>query len=201
MLLSDYTDKPLYLVRSLPGHGPTRVGQVIEVFARVAHAIAGCPIDAPLAIRLLPPLIRDAVLWAEGVLRSGVIPDLQSIHKGFFEPIFTLFESDLGEETSAMVRRRIGLDGPSETLEKIANDVGLTRERVRQLTAKAVQVLRVRWPEGRFILDNVYALIQTSASEEGQLDLMHKVLDACFALEVTRGSSRSALLRLRALKA
>ena len=93
-----------------------------------------------------------------------------------------------------MVRRRIGVDGPAETLEMIAVDVGLTRERVRQLTAKAAQIFRIRWPEGRFILDNVYTLFQTSPGSEEQLDIMHSILDVCFALDVTRGGTRNDVL-------
>ena len=173
---------------------PRRVGVVLEVFSQIAQTIAGCPTEAPLAIRLLPPLVRDAVSWAEAVLRGGSAPDVQSIREEFLAPLFALIETDLGTETASMVRRRIGLDGPSETLERIAIDVGLTRERVRQITAKATQVIRVRWPEGKYLLDNVYALLQASPDVEEQLDLMHAVLDACFALEVTRGGSRSDVL-------
>ncbi len=192
--LCEYADRPLYEIRTMPGHGPARVGVILDVFHQIAQTIAGCPAEAPLAIRLLPPLVRDAVLWAESVLRDGVVPDVRSICEGFLAPLFALLETDLGAETAAMIRRRIGVDGPVETLEQVAIDVGLTRERVRQITAKAAQIIRVRWPEGKFILDNVYALLQASPEAEEQLDLMHAVLDTCFALDVTRGASRSDVL-------
>ena len=192
--LKEYSDKPLYELRTMPGYGPARLGQILEVFSRIAQTIAACPIVTPLSIRLLPPYVRDAVLWTEEVLRNGSIPDLDEIRERFLKPLFALLEADMGCETTSMVRRRIGLDGPSETLEQIANEVGLTRERVRQITLKAVNVMRIRWPEGRYILDNVYAHLQSSPGCEEQLDLMHSVLDACFALEVTRGSSRSDVL-------
>jgi hypothetical protein len=138
--------------------------------------------------------VRDSVLWAEGVLKEGTVPEVGAIRENFLRPIFTILETDLGSETAAMVRRRIGLDGPAETLEQIANDVGLTRERVRQITMKAALVIRIRWPEGKFILDNVYALFQAAQGAEEQLDLMHAVLDACFAFEVNRGASRSDVI-------
>ena len=192
--LSEYADKPLYEVRSMSGYGPARIGQVLDVFYQIAQTIVHCPTEVTLAIRLLPPLVRDAVLWAEGVLRDGSAPNVRSIREGFLVPLFAFLETDLGTETTVMIRRRIGLDGPAENIEQVASDVGLTRERVRQITAKAAQVIRVRWPEGKFILDNVYALLQASPEAEAQLDLMHMVLDACFALEVTRSVPRSDVL-------
>jgi RNA polymerase sigma factor (sigma-70 family) len=42
-----------------------------------------------------------------------------------------------------VVSRRFGLDGePPQTLEKIGSDLGITRERVRQLEARALRELR-----------------------------------------------------------
>ena len=192
--LIEYADRPLQEIRTMGGHGPVRVGQVLDVFYRIAQTIASCPANTPLAIRLLPPLVRDALLWTERVLHERSLPSVADIRESFLKPLFTLLETDMGPETMAMVRRRIGLDGPAETLEQIAIDVGLTRERVRQIALKAVQVTRIRWPEGKFILDNVYAHFQSSPGCDEQLDLMHAVLDACFALEVTRSGSRSDVL-------
>ncbi len=192
--LIEYADRPLYEIRTMGGHGPARVGQILDVFYRIAQTIASCPADTPLAIRLLPPLVRDALRWTERVLHERAVPSVADIRESFLKPLFTLLETDIGAEAAAIVRRRIGLDGPAETLEQIATDVGLTRERVRQISLKAVQVTRIRWPEGKFILDNVYAHFQASPGCEEQLDLMHAVLDTCFALEVTRGGSRSDVL-------
>ena len=192
--LREYANKSLLELRSMPGYGQGRVGQVIDVFARIAQTIDASQNNAPLAVRLVAPPVRDAVLWAEAVLRNGSVPEVQAIHEGFLAPLFAQLESDVGPETAAMVRRRIGVDGPAETLEEVASDVGLTRERVRQITAKAAQIFRIRWPEGRFLLDNVYAQFQASTGAEAQLEIMHSVLDACFSLEVTRGGSRSDVL-------
>lgn len=192
--LIEYADRPLYEIKTMAGHGPARVGQILDVFYRIAQTIASCPADTPLAIRLLPPLVRDALLWTERILHEQAVPSVADIRESFLKPLFTLLETDMGAETAAIVRRRIGLDGPAETLEQIANDISLTRERVRQITLKAVHVTRVRWPEGKFILDNVYAHFQASPGCDEQLDLMHAVLDTCFALEVTRGGSRSDVL-------
>ena len=52
---------------------------------------------------------------------------------------------DLGNaRLTDIVRRRFGIDGPAETLEQIGEDYGVTRERIRQLESKALEILRRR---------------------------------------------------------
>lgn len=192
--LREYTDRPLSEIREMPAHGPARVQAILDVFAGVTRTLAGCAADSPLAIRPLPPPVRDLILWAEEVLRSNTVPDVVAIRGGFLTPLFALLEADLGSDVTAVVRRRVGGDGPAETLNAVAADLGLTRERVRQIAAKAGEVMAVRWPEGRYLLDNVYAHLQASPGCGPQLDLMHTILDTCFAVELTRGGSRGEVL-------
>ena len=50
---------------------------------------------------------------------------------------------ELGERNAVILRRRFGLDdGEDETLEEIGQDFGVTRERIRQLEAKALEFLQ-----------------------------------------------------------
>ena len=46
------------------------------------------------------------------------------------------------EREQSVIRRRMGLDSPAETLQQIGDDFGVTRERVRQIEAKTVKRLR-----------------------------------------------------------
>jgi hypothetical protein len=46
------------------------------------------------------------------------------------------------EQHRDVIRRRMGLDGNAETLQQIGDHLGITRERVRQIEAKAVNRLR-----------------------------------------------------------
>jgi len=41
-----------------------------------------------------------------------------------------------------VIRRRFGLGGPEQTLQQVAAAMGVTRERVRQIEAKAMSRLR-----------------------------------------------------------
>ncbi len=50
---------------------------------------------------------------------------------------------ELGKRNAVILRRRFGLDdGEEETLEEIGQDFGVTRERIRQLEAKALEFLQ-----------------------------------------------------------
>ncbi len=192
--LSVYTARPLYAVRELPAHGPLRVRVVLDVFAGIAHTLAGCGTKAPLAVRLLHPTVRDLIGWAEGVLRSDTVRDVRGVRDGFVTPLLALLEADLGKGAAAVVRRRAGVDGPRETLHAIALDLGLTRERVRQIEAKAGEAMRVRWPDGRYLLDTVYTHLRAADGGGPHLDLLHSVLDACFAVELVCGRPRAEVL-------
>ena len=192
--LGEYSNKSLDEIWSLPGYGETRVGQVLDVFARVVATIGGCPTDAPLDVRLLPPGVGELIRWAEGVLRDESVPDVRTIRTGFLAPLLALVEADVGPEAAAMVRRRVGADGPAELLRQVGDDVGLTREGVRQIIARAAQALQVRWPEGRFLLDRVYTRFRTACEADESLDILRSALDACFGLDCTRGVSRGDVL-------
>ena len=192
--LDEYAGRSLAEIRSTPGHGPARTGQVAGAFARVAESLAGCRGDAPLALRLMPPYVRDASAWAEGVLRGGTVPAAPEIRAEFLTPLIACLESDLGEEAAGVVRRRIGFDGPAETLEEVAQRLGgVTRERVRQIAVRAGAALQARWAEGRCLLEALHNHFRQSAGSGGQLDLMRATLDTCFALEVGRESREDVL--------
>ncbi len=68
--------------------------------------------------------------------------------------------TELGDALNALeprmrlvLERRYGLDGkPSQTLEDLGNDLGITRERVRQLENKALRELRRSAPALRLYL-------------------------------------------------
>ena len=65
--------------------------------------------------------------------------------------------SQLTEKQCAVVERRFGLDGfEVSTLEEIGNEIGVTRERVRQIQIEAIKRLRKILEKEGFSLDTLY---------------------------------------------
>lgn len=70
-------------------------------------------------------------------------PPATVMNRMLSEDVQNLLETHLTERELYVVRRRFGLDGETQrTLEGIGHDMGVTRERVRQIEAKALQKLR-----------------------------------------------------------
>jgi RNA polymerase primary sigma factor len=70
-------------------------------------------------------------------------PPATVMNRMLSEDVQNMLESHLTERELYVVRRRFGLDGEAQrTLEGIGHDMGVTRERVRQIEAKALQKLR-----------------------------------------------------------
>ena len=65
--------------------------------------------------------------------------------------------SQLTEKQCAVVERRFGLHGYEvATLEEIGNEIGVTRERVRQIQIEAIKRLRHILEKEGFSLDTLY---------------------------------------------
>lgn len=58
------------------------------------------------------------------------------------ELIEVLMSDSLNTLQRTVIRRRFGMDGEAETLEQIAKSMGCTRERIRQIEAKAMRKMR-----------------------------------------------------------
>jgi RNA polymerase primary sigma factor len=71
-------------------------------------------------------------------------PPATALQRMLCEDVNNLLETHLTDRERYVVRRRFGLDGGQQrTLEGIGHDMGVTRERVRQIEAKALNKLRM----------------------------------------------------------
>ena len=91
-------------------------------------------------LRAIP---RVALQFDESYLDDHAPDALESIHVGQRSELLDALVDDLDERQRDIIRRRFGFDGDaSETLEEIGDDYGVTRERIRQIEAKALKQLR-----------------------------------------------------------
>lgn len=75
---------------------------------------------------------------------EGPTPEEIAIANDLAEVLGELVDNIGNERLTDIVRRRFGIDGPAETLEQIGEQYGVTRERIRQLENKALEILRRR---------------------------------------------------------
>lgn len=192
--LRTYTACGLDELETLPGYGPARIRTVLQTLSEVVRAISGIPSDGHLRARLLTEHLHGVASWVDETLRRRTIPDLAQIADRFARPLLAQLELDLSPPVPEVVRRRWGVESPTETFEEIGSAFGVTRERIRQHAAKVAEVLAVRWPEGRHLLDDFYDLLQGASGTSEQLRLVRTILDACFSLNVAKGASRADVM-------
>jgi hypothetical protein len=150
--LSFYAERSLSDIRSMKTHGEKRVRAVVEVFGLVQRAVGGMVPQNSIAVRLSPNFVRPLELWLMAVLGDGPAPTLAEIRAQLAQPLIDQIKLDLGKAVGQLSAERLGLNGPPVSVRDQANNMDLTRARVYQLLEDCTKVLRVRWPEGEWLL-------------------------------------------------
>ena len=89
--------------------------------------------------------VRDLLARLEKALEEGPFSVEAKIDDAADLPLLSAIRRsllDYGERERDIIRRRMGLDAPAETLQQIGETYAVTRERVRQIEAKTVRRLR-----------------------------------------------------------
>lgn len=103
-------------------------------------------LEAATTVSLDEPIGNDE----DGTTRGDLIEDTQSLH-----PDSPLLHDDLRRKLSEVVstlpdrealiiRKRFGLEGDEHSFEELGIELDLSRERIRQLEGKALQILKIR---------------------------------------------------------
>jgi RNA polymerase nonessential primary-like sigma factor len=92
------------------------------------------------------PLDRDAgVSVGDGLADESALSPELVLHNTEIETWVRSWLEELNERQRTVIERRYGLNGRDvATLEELAREIGVTRERVRQIQAEALDKLRAR---------------------------------------------------------
>ena len=101
------------------------------------------------------PLDRDpSVTIAESVTDENAVEPELLLHHGELERYVAAWLAELPERQCRVIERRYGLNGAEiATLDELSREMGVTRERVRQIQAEALDRLRARLAESGFERD------------------------------------------------
>ncbi|NPV08142.1 MAG: hypothetical protein HPY83_09290 [Anaerolineae bacterium] len=124
------------------------VASGIHTVQRLADGAVGDPHSKPEAHEQLRLYTEWLLAQDEGALEREALGlelnpfQREALRRQTLEEIVGAWLSFVGERNTRILRLRLGLQGESQTLEEIGRQLGLTRERIRQLQAKSLRVLR-----------------------------------------------------------
>ena len=152
--LNFYLDQSLGEIRQLKTHGEKRVNVVLEVFHNVHNLLSHIDKAAGLAVRLAPRNIASVEDWMAEAKGRSFTPGLAEVEQNLVEPLLQQLDIDVGDTVSKLARGRLGVGAKAESVRNQSKALGVTRARVYQLLEECNNVMIVRWPEGRRLLDD-----------------------------------------------
>ncbi|MCS7236872.1 MAG: hypothetical protein NZ899_01225 [Thermoguttaceae bacterium] len=151
--LRHYTGRSLPELHKLRVHGDKRVQSILEVFYHI-HRVAGeVPGDAVLGLRLVPRAILQAETWLVNTLADLQNSfTLQAFRDNFISPLLSQLEKDANPVLAQVAEARLDVNPEPNNICQIARRFRLTRARIYQLLREISEIIRVRWPVGRHLL-------------------------------------------------
>lgn len=157
--LAEYAEKSLAQIRRLRTHGEKRINAILEVFCMVHEGVATSVRSETLEIDLVPRFIPPIHRWVVAQLASDTPPQTAELRRQLLNPLLKQLDTDLGDHVARIVGERLRTYDPIPTVKQQADALGVTRARVYQLLEDCGKVMAVRWPEGRWPLEALHALI------------------------------------------
>jgi hypothetical protein len=164
MPLGAYTRYTLCEIRLMKTHGDKRIRAILEVFHSIHSLLANVGTQEHLAVRVTPRLIRHVEDWIERVLVSGSVPGEQEIFQDFVSPLLEQVRIDATQQIVHLAENRLGIGSSMASVRQAARTMGLTRARVYQLLNEINDIMNVRWPAGRRLLQELCDFLQTGAA-------------------------------------
>ncbi|MDA7980337.1 MAG: hypothetical protein MPJ50_16380 [Pirellulales bacterium] len=161
----NYLDASLSEIRSMRTHGEKRVRVIIETFAGLqamlsTQSMALRQAPQPIAVRIVPRFVYPIEDWLTRLLHWRRLVPYERIRRCFVTPILDQLQIDAGDNVIDVVRRRLNLEGAQIPVRNMANELGVTRARVYQLLGEVNEVMRIRWPEGAWLVQQARERIE-----------------------------------------
>ena len=184
--ISTLTRQPFSQLVCQKGFGELKLRQSVSQILSVAFLLNALPVSHhEMRISLLPGAITAANRWLTQLwlAEQETLPDVHAIRIDFLEPLLVQLEKDTNARLGIVARRRIGEGGRQATLREIGNDFAVTSDRIRTLIHQAALVFRIRWSEGRGLLQGACAEVSTRPDASDQRQLLQRIHQVFFAYQ------------------
>lgn len=182
--LGTYAGLSLAEIRRLRNHGAKRLAAIVEVFYHIHCVLRGVGQGQPLAVRILPRWIEMADRWAVQMLQAEEVPPREAIREHLVRPLLEQLRIDADGHVVMLAESRVGLAGTVSSVRQLSRVMGLTRARLYQLLNSISDIMRVRWPCGRYVLYGLRAhfdsLAQRQSSPDPDLREFHAAVELFF---------------------
>jgi hypothetical protein len=173
--LGEYLRYTIDELRSLKTHGDKRVSAVLEVFHLVHGILADSTRSTRVLAQLTPAFVPPIEHWLYRVLSSEALPSVQDVRQHLVLPLLNQIERDAGEIVHRLAAGRLGIEAFPEGVRDQSLELGVTRARIYQLLETCGDVMRVRWPAGRWMFILLTQKLQSRASDSEALELLESL--------------------------
>lgn len=173
--LDEYLRCTIDELRSLKTHGDKRVTAVLEVFHLVHSLLGNSTRSSRVLAQLTPAFVPPIEHWLYNVLSSDELPSSQDIRQHLILPVLNQIERDAGETVHRLAAGRLGIEAFPEGVRDQSSELGVTRARIYQLLETCGDVMRVRWPAGKWMLKLLINKVESRASDSETLDLLESL--------------------------
>lgn len=188
--LSFYVGRSLEEIRSLKGHGEKRVRAILKVFAVAQSALVGLSVQENVYVQLVPKFVRGLEVWFAEELSREESPSLESLQNLLCKPLVSQISLDLGETVGQIVLERLGVDGPSQSVRSQAKRLNLTRARIYQMLEDCSIAMRVRWPEGEWLLAALEPKMVKLEKDDPRVTVYYSLADLLYPRSAEAARSR-----------
>jgi hypothetical protein len=120
--------------------------------------------------------------------RRAFPPTREEIEQHLVEPIVQQLGIDAGETVASLTRGRLGIGVGAESVRNQSKTLGVTRARVYQMLEECHNVMSVRWPDGRRLLDEFAQWLDENYASAEAANLIGSLRELLYPLKFDASS-------------
>jgi hypothetical protein len=185
--LDEYLDITIGEMRRRKTHGEKRVQAILEVFYNIHEALGQVSQQGHLQVLLRPRFIMPIERWINEVQKSKRAPGRSDLKKQVVAPVLEQLRIDLGPQVVRLVEERLGVNAARQSVQQQARRLRVTRARIYQLLETCAEVMSLRWPEGRGLMESLNRKLPTFPKAQTQIAQLRALTELIYpSLEQAR---------------